>query len=341
MKKNNGAVALLLSYFVIVVLLIILGALILRTISEENIASRYRESQEAFNLAEAGLNWAIIQLTQDYNWSGSATPTNLGRGQYSVTVNPIDDKREITSYGSIPSLNNFRALRTIEAVVRKYIPPNFYDSAIYTAEELDLNGNAYKVNGNVIYGDDEQASNTQNITGQVIQDTSINPLARLNFQQLYNLSQSQGNIYNATRINAVKKKRDSFPTSFWYSLPTDPNDPTTGVPNIVYVETDLELNGNIGIGGFFVVVGDVLTNPAGTFDAEINGNGTIDGCIYTLGTFEVNGGGGGLNVNGGVWSGTEAELNGNVTIAYNKDYMDAIKALNINPDVQIISWREK
>jgi hypothetical protein len=109
----------------------------------------------------------------------------------------------------------------------------------------------------------------------------------------------------------------------------------------VYILTDLELKGNIGtVGGFFVVVGDVLTNPLGTYDTQISGNGQIDGCVYTLGTFEINGGGNGLNVLGGIWADREVELNGNATVVYNEDYMKAIKALNINPDVQLLSWRE-
>jgi hypothetical protein len=136
-------------------------------------------------------------------------------------------------------------------------------------------------------------------------------------------------------------KIDSFPDSFWYSEPTDPNDPTTGTPNVVYVESDLELNGNVGtIGGFFVVAGDVITNPDDTSDATINGNGEIDGVVYTLGEFRINGGGGGLNVNGGVWAGEEARLNGNAHIAYTEDYMAALEALDINVEVQITSWRD-
>lgn len=340
MKKNKGAVILLFSYLVIAVLLIIAAVFMMRSISEKNITTRYKESTEALNLAEAGIDRAINQLRQDYNWTGTG-PQDLGRGQFSISVTDIDEKRQILSSGFIPSQNNFRARRQIEVVVKQSIPLNFYDNAIYTADELDLNGNAYQVNGDVIYGDDEEATNTDNITGTVTQDTSIYPLARLNFQQLYNLSEGQGNVYDAERLDDVKKGNDSFPGSFWYSPPTDPADPTTGIPNVVYVEGDLTLKGNIGpMGGFFVVVGDVLTNPTGTYDATINGNGQIDGGIYTLGEFEVNGGGGGLNVLGGIWAGSEAELNGNATVTYNKDYMDAIRALNINPDVQIISWRE-
>jgi len=340
-KKNKGAVILLASYMVIVVLLIIGAVFIIRTINEKNLTYRYKESTEAFNLAEAGINLAIRVLGMNYGWSGSAL-TDLGRGQYSVNVTSIQDKRQIISSGFIPSAVNFRAQKTIEAIVRKYIPSNFYDDAIYTAGQLDLNGQAYAVNGNVIYGDTKAATDTQNITGTITQDPSINPLAGLNFQQLYNISQSQGNVYDATRMDKVKKSKDSFPGSFWYRVPNDPSNPATGVPNVVYIETDLTLNGNIGtIGGLFVVAGNVLTNPLGTYDATINGNGQIQGAIYTRGEFQVNGGGGGLNVNGGVWSGTETELNGKATITYNKGYMDAIKALNIDPGIQILSWREK
>lgn len=338
--KNKGAFILTLSYLIIVVLLIIAAAFIMRAINEKNISNRFKESKEAFNLAEAGANLAIARLRQDYNWSGQSA-TNLGRGQYSVSVTGIDDKRQIVSSGFIPLASNFRVSKTIEVTVRRYTPPNFYDYAIYVAGELDLNGNAYAVNGDVIYGDTNVASNTQNITGTLTQDTSIVPLASLDYQQLYNISNGQGNVYDAARLDQVQNGSDSFPTSFWYSPPTDPNDPTTGVPNVVYILTDLRLNGNIGsVGGFFVVVGNVITNPLGTYDATINGNGQIDGVIYTRGDFEVNGGGGGLNVYGGVWAGAEAELNGNTTVTYNKDYMDAIKALAIQARVQIISWRE-
>lgn len=340
MKKNKGAIVLSLSYLIIIVLLIIAAAFTVRVINEKNIANRYKESKEAFNLAEAGANMAMAMLRQDYNWNASPT-VDLGRGQYTVNINQITDKRMITSSGFIPSAVNFRAKRTIEATVRKYIPANFYDYAIYTADELDLNGNAYEINGDVIYGDDQPAGNTGNINGTVTQDTSISPLAGLDFQQLRNISQGQGNLYDAARLEQVKTGGDSFPSSFWFTPPTDPNDPATGVPNVAYIEGDLTLKGNIGaIGGFFVVAGDVLTNPLGTYDATINGNGQIDGAIYTRGEFQVNGGGGGLNVNGGVWAGTEAELNGNAAISYNRDYMEAIKALDIDPGVQVLSWRE-
>ena len=146
------------------------------------------------------------------------------------------------------------------------------------------------------------------------------------------------NLYTAAEVAAGNPP---FPGNFWFDT-SDPN-PANWVPNVVYVETDLVLNGNIGtIGGFFLVVGDVATDPTTTSETVINGNGQIDGCVYSTGQFRVNGGGSGLNVLGGVWSGTDGvRLNGSIEIEYHMPYMDAIRTV-IQPGstLQIISWRK-
>lgn len=337
---NKRGIALILSFALIIVLTILGSAIISRSISETRIGQRYLESTQAFWLAEAAVNQALNALRTDYNLT-SIPDTALVPGGYSATIvsNP-DGSRTVTAHGFIPATGQFRVERILEVVMNKLIPPNFYDNAIYSAGEIEFKGAAYTVtnpesppdNKAVVYAGDFEVQHPENITGTTTFDASINPLARLDFQQLLTISQSQGNVYDTTRLNNVKNGSDHFPASFWYA---------PDVPNVVYVLSDLELKGNIGtIGGFFVVVGDVLTNPNAVYDAEINGNGQIDGVIYTRGEFEVNGGGGGLNVNGGLWAGEETELNGNAHISYNQDYMSAIKALNINPGVQIISWKD-
>lgn len=243
---------------------------------------------------------------------------------------------KITAHGFFPASGTVRAERIIEAIIEKYIPPDFFDNSVYSGGEVDFNGNSFIVsniepapdNKAVRYAGAFEVQKPENIVGTTTSDTSISPLAMLDFPQLLAISQAQGNYYDTARLAA----KDPYPVSFWYSL---------GVPNVVYVGGDLTLKGSVGtIGGFFVVAGDVITNPSGEYDATINGNGMIQGAVYTRGEFSVNGGGGGLNVDGGVWAGHEVELNGNATITYNKDYMDAIKGLNINPDVQINSWRD-
>jgi len=337
MSKQRGIIFVI-SCIVTILFLILSGVFFFISISEKGISERKKELSVAFYLAEAGIDKALNELRQNYDWQGLSS-VSLGEGEYSVSVGLEGNRRIVVSSGFIPDEAKFRVKRRIEAVIERVIPPNFYDNAIYCSGEVDLNGNAYSVTGNVLYFD--EIDNPTNITGEVAQDTSIRPLSRLNFKQLYEMSKSQNNLYDETRLEAVQRGIESFPASFWYIEPSDPEDHTTGKPNIVYIETDLKLRGNIGvIGGFYVVVGDILTNPESTYNATINGNGKINGCVYTKGEFEINGGAGGLNVFGGVWAGEEAELNGNAHIGYNQIYMEAIKALDLHTDLQIISWRE-
>lgn len=337
--RLRKAIALILSFLVIIVLTALTIVIFTRSISENNLTRRYTESTNAFWLAEAGINKALDELRNNYSLTGTNLwPTPLNQGGYSVDIVTEGQNRKVTSHGFIP-FSSSRIERLIEATMTKYIPPNFYDNSLYCAASIDLNGSSYSVTGDVRYAG--TLDNPGNITGTATQDSTISPLALLDFQQLYTISQSQGNVFDDDRLQDVQRGWDSFPASFWYSAPTDPSDPSTGVPNIVYVTTDLQLNGNIGtIGGFFVVAGDVITNPLNTSNTSLNGSGQIEGAIYTRGQFNVNGGGNNLNVNGGIWAGQEITLNGSVGISYNSQYMAALGSLNINADVQIISWKD-
>jgi len=252
-------------------------------------------------------------------------------------VEQLGSRWRLTSQGD-SALFQTPISRSVEAIVQQKIPPNFFDNAIWAAQNLDLRGNTYDVIGNVLHGDTSPAGNLGRITGTTTYDPEAHPLPRFSFKELYDMAAAQGNVYDEGRLTPGPSV---FPTSFWFRPPTNPADPTTGIPNVNYVTTDLVLNGNIGtIGGFFVVVGNVLTDPTSEEDTTINGNGRIAGAVYTTGDFRVNGGAGRLNVDGGVWAGDEARLNGYVTVSYNKAYMDALRALRLNADVQILSWQD-
>ena len=328
---RKGAV--LIYIFLVIVVLTILGVAIFnKSVSERSLAQQYVESTQAFWLAEAGVNQALSALRNDYD-TASVSATELGAGEFSAQISASGSDRTVVSTGEVPSGGTARSSRDIQVEISKDIPANFYDNAIYSAGEVDLNGNSYTVNGNVIYGDDLDYSQNH-ITGTVTEDSSITPLARFDFQELRDRSSAQGNVYVEDGPKLVNQATglEGFPASFWY-------DEATNTPNIIYIEGDLSLNGNIGtIGGFFVVVGDVLTNPDAAEEASVNGVGTIEGVIYTRGDFDVNGGAGNLNVNGGVWSGEEAELNGNSNVTYNQAYMEAIEALDLVGTPQITSW---
>ncbi|MFH1771597.1 MAG: hypothetical protein ABH872_02165 [Candidatus Omnitrophota bacterium] len=331
------------SVFLIIALVILCTAIYYRSVSESNLTRRYIASIQAFWLAEAGANRALSELRAYYNINGNDLwATSLGQGTYSADVITDGNSRIVLARGRIPYGDSGVIEKNLNVVMRKYIPPNFYDNGIYSGGDINTNGDSYEITGDVLYAEELSVEHPENISGTATQDPTASPLARLDFNQLLALSTAQGNVYDSGRLDDVKKGQDSFPATFWYLNPIDPNDPTTGTPNIVYVTSDLELNGNIGtIGGMFIVVGDVVTNPGETQDTTINGNGQIEGVVYTRGIFRINGGGDNLNVNGGVWAGQEARLNGNAHIAYNSDYMASIQALDIDAEVQVTSWREQ
>ncbi|MBI4354550.1 MAG: hypothetical protein HY595_04870 [Candidatus Omnitrophica bacterium] len=325
-------------YLCVAVALIYGSVLMARSVFEQSQAKGSRDAASAFHLAEAGIDDGIDRLRADYNWVSTTTST-LPNGSYQLTVTQDGSRRILRSISSVSGNSNLAI--QLEAVLDRAIPPNFYDNAIYAAEEVVLKGNSYSVVGDVRTGSDETVDNTGNVQGNVIYDQNADPLALLDFQQLYDVAQSQGNLYDHDRLHDIQQGQDAFPTEFCYSPPTDPNDPSTCAPNINYITEDLVLNGNIGtVAGFFVVVGNVLTDPTATEDTTINGVGTVEGAIYTTGDFVINGGGGGLNVFGGVWAGDGARLNGNATVEYYAAYMQAIANLDLNADVQLVGWRE-
>ena len=340
MRTNTHGAALVMSCFVVALVMAYSSASLVRSLTEQRAAQRYEARANAFQLAEAGVDEALFQLQATYSWTGPLSAQVVNAGTYTTQVTPNGTLRKIASTAT--TQGNVASSARIEAWIQKSIPPNFYDDAIYSADSVELKGNAYSVTGNILAAESiESANNLGGVSGTSVIDPSASPLSRLDFQQLYNIALSQGNVYTAARLADIQKHKDHFPASFCFSPPSDPNDPSTCAPNVNYVLADLVLNGSVGtVGGFFVVVGSVLTDPNVVEDTTINGNGQVAGTIYTTGEFKVNGGGNGLNIDGGVWSGKEATLNGNVTIQYNATYMNAIKGLKINPGVQILSWRE-
>lgn len=338
-KWTERGIILISVYWMLLVLLLLSGTLVSQAIAESRAVQRSQAFFQALYLAEAGIDDAIVQLRQDYNWTAGYKDLPLGTaGVYSVSVSVLPSGRRRLSADGESNFFSVPMRRSIEAILQKVIPPGFYDNIIWASQNVDFNGTSYSVTGDVIHGDASPSGNLSAVVGTVTYDPSVNPLPRLDFEDLYGWAQAQGNVYDDARLG---NGHGVFPTSFWYRQPgaNGPDDP--GEPNVHYITTDLILNGNIGvIGGFFVVVGDVLTDPFVTEDTRINGNGQIQGAIYTTGDFRINGGGRGLNIDGGIWAGDKARLNGSTALTYNATYMNAIRDIIApNPDVQVVSWR--
>ncbi len=331
MKKKSSTLIIIL--IITVVMALIGEAIISRTVSENMAAQKNFESNRAFWLAEAGIQQALQDLRGNYALTSIAYtklgPTGSEIGGFSVSVSGSGMNRTVVASGCVPascSCNpaSCRVIRIVDAVMNQYesIPTGFYDNAIYSAGNVTIGSNC-PVNGNVFSGGTVSGTASGTIT-QNDPTLHTNGLPALSFAELQQISINQGwyNPYTHTT---------TFPTSsFYYS---------SGVPNVVFVDGDFTIiGGKEVVRGFVVVGGDTIYN------AEIGGNASLDGCLYTRGNIWLHGGGGPniLNVNGGIWAGQTVVMDGNEQIDYNKEYMDAIRDhLHPNTDVQILTWEEQ
>lgn len=329
MKKKSSALIFVL--ILIVVFLILVSAIMSRSVSERDMAKRNAASTQGLWLAEAASSRALYELKRDPTVTGyNLFPTTLNTGQYNCDIQKSDQTHYIvTGRGGVPSGCNFNsascsAIRTIKVGMKQLeeAPANFYNNVLYVSHDLSK---GKTIDGNVIYnGTNGSKASIKN--GTFTKDSTASPLGLLNFQELRNISKNQHH-YNPNTVAG-----NTWPTSFWYSPPSQSN--PIGTPNVVFIEGSLTVSGNSSIYGFIIVGGET------TYDATISGNTSVVGAIYTIGNFTVNGGGNALNVDGGIWAGGSANLGGSGTFSYNKPYMDAIKNLGITMDVQFTSWEE-
>ena len=115
------------------------------TLNEQRTAERYLRLSQAFQLAEAGLDDAIVQLRDDSSWSGRAYTALSTGGGYEVSVTSVSSTlKRLTSTGHYPS-NNTSAFgyqsRQLEAYVATAEPSPF-DYALFAANTIQVDSNA-------------------------------------------------------------------------------------------------------------------------------------------------------------------------------------------------------
>jgi hypothetical protein len=338
-EKNRGMVLALVLMFLA---LFVTGTMLYLTLTTTDfkMSKRSTYASKAFFLAESGIHKTLYKLREVPGYAGGEGLCSelMPMGEYEVSVGAlVGSEREVTSTGYFPSKNAAGAVQkkiTVTVSCPVGLPTGFFDNAMFAGGSIELKGNSV-INGNIKYGD---SIDPEDLGAHYDGDFPM-----LDFVQLKALAESQvrsngqNNLYTAADIAAGK----AFPTSFWFDI-GEPSPHVPHIPNVVYIETDLELRGNsLGtLCGFFVVAGDVITNSVDSADTTINGNGTIDGVVYTLGDFRINGGGNGLGVTGGAWARDDVRMNGNAQVSYSSTYMDSIETLSIGVKPQILSWRE-
>lgn len=130
--KNRKGIAFLLSIIVMMILFIFGAAYLTSMISETGIARNQQHSEQAFFIAEAGMQRAIRLLVDDQTWKTSSLIENMSDGYYEVVVDddPVYPERtRITSTGYVG-----RASRTTRITI---IITGGFDYAIFSDDTSD------------------------------------------------------------------------------------------------------------------------------------------------------------------------------------------------------------
>jgi hypothetical protein len=245
---NKKSLALPLIFLILLVLIVLASAFFLRSTTEKMFAQKYLNISQSFWLAEAGIENARNQLTN--NWFDRASPgdTALGKGTYNFTIYTTD------SGGSPLTSNQLRVIATgtVQDVTREIeilledIP--IYQHAVVAVTKVELRAGT-TVHGDVYVDGDAEVQAGASI---VKEDDSIAP--------------PDPNAYGAdllytgttATINGTVEG-DVTQTSEPLPLPTV--DFADALANADYVlPTGTTLNGNIADGVYYVTGSVTLDN---------------------------------------------------------------------------------
>ncbi|MBU4343303.1 MAG: pilus assembly PilX N-terminal domain-containing protein [Candidatus Omnitrophica bacterium] len=263
---SNRGIALIASYIIIAVLLIVSSAFTARSIGEQRVANKEKDSVQAFWLAEAGLDRAINELP-DTPLSGT-----LGRGAYSTQTTPATSVRFlITSSGGVPALDSAdpnNIVRTITALVEQPAndaSPDDITSAITANGDIVIRGSA-EVNGDI---DDNETFYFEDVFGvskEVMKNNATN---------LY--TDPSNNVTPVTEITWSDLVNDAE------MIISDSNWEGSG---ILVVNGDLRLTGGhfrgiiwvigaLWVSGEPVVEGTFYVESGAEFETTLTGNPTV------------------------------------------------------------------
>ncbi len=247
--KNNKGIILVASYMVITVLVVLTVGFATRSIGEQRVASKERDSLQAFWIAEAGLDKAISDL------SIASLSGTLGSGAYSTQTSSVSSNRYlVVSTGGVSGTDTTdpnNIVRTIRAIVEQpvlNIDPSGTTSAITANGEVDVRGGA-EVNGDVDENFTFDFEETFGVSKDYMKDNATN---------LYVDPEN-----NVTPVNSVT----------WSDLDTTDemtiSDSNWTGNGILVVNGDLRITGGY-FSGVIWVVGSLW----------VSGNPIIDGAIY-------------------------------------------------------------
>lgn len=231
------------------------------------------------------------------------------------------------SYGKLPVYSvvstgtSNGTTRQIEAYVGASTLNTDTEAGINTNACIDVAGGAAVVNGGVREGGTGCAASTcdDGLGGCVVKATDdMTTYLGEDLAAIIDMADERHSCKNAT----CSAPGDDIPASGaiegviidWGLPAADPNTHAS----LIYIDNsggkDVSLSGDFTGRGILIVSGDLT----------LSGNLVYEGLVYVLGTLTISGGGGELNVLGGVMANNMVTLNGGITANYDKETLDDV-----------------
>jgi hypothetical protein len=330
-------------------LILVLGGGMLFSVANLNIntsnvamaTNAYVEYQtaQAKDYARSGVEIGIKNLSIDTTYTGTTSKQLMG-GTVTITVQnttsqfyngpnmSLSSARLITAVSQVGSqVDTVRTVIQLPTSSSNPIVPPFLNYAVATGGSITMNGNVTirdddnsQWNANIHTNNNFQMNGNNTITGFLtyVGSALSNPSSRLNTNIVPNqnpnnlVSHSQGPAVTIPQFNPDTYKNEAGLT--YQSNATLEGNITLGSktnPEIIYVNGDLNLNGNTTLTGYgiFIVKGNILVNGNVTIK-EQDENGSNVG-LYCTGDLNANGN---VSISAQILTGGNANLNGNVKV---------------------------
>jgi hypothetical protein len=304
-KRENGAVLVVVLFVMIIVMFLGVAFLDMGT-SEALMGDYFKDSVQAFYIAEGGLQKSLSMLKTDPEykrgelWAGFLSDMHeLGAGFYSISIDEIGTgKMKLVSTGRV---HKSVAHIETEVLVAK-VDPVFYNAISISNTDLKLSG------GSSIYGDiyvdggldlkgtsevtgdiraTGKVSGKENVQGRVSEDVKRQTFPSFGAEQYKKMSKEQDNYHD-----------EDFECSHLY------------LSGIMFVEGDVVVD-TISGDGLLYATGDIIVK-----EGEVSRGSQCPPLLISEGCFTIKKqhSGGDANVNAGIFAKDFKSPQGNVSL---------------------------
>lgn len=269
---NRGQI--LVVALVVTTVMFILSVALISIASTEYLASNasYKKTQ-ALNLAEAGVEKAIRELNQDFNYTGTEdTPIALDTGEFEIAIEGSGSIRTITSTGYVPDKTNYKQKKIVKmSLLISSETISFYYALQVGTDGIEMENNSV-INGN--------AYSNGNITGQ--NNSQINGDA----YAVNTISSPKPTVTGAKHAGSAPSVLPTLDYDYWKSEANINNDPYIGnyIVNTTVTLGPKKIQGDLTLntGASLTITGPIWVT--GNFTMNSNSNMYLDESFGSIGT---------------------------------------------------------